>query len=500
MSKHHITCPIHGSISFNDEEKVLIDHKYFQRLRNIKQLGLTYLVYPNAVHSRFAHSIGVMHLAGQLCNALLNPLKENNLNNESHEYTLKVIRLAGLFHDLGHGPLSHFFEHCFKPKKLNELNDDYKFSEQWFDSKKTSDSFNSSKLEHEHISAALIKKMISEKDLSQDICSMLFDEIIPSPTFKKHLKNISKLICKEKASDKLTTSLKQVFKSIISGEIDADRLDYLQRDSHFSGVKISSIDVDHIINSISLKHSKEHGFYIRLSPSAVSSVEQILISRRQMFNQVYLHRTCFLFEKLIENIVSAKKVLIWKDYSLDSFVKLTDEIFISAIMKKSGVERNIKSNDSAQISALLFKSRIPLTRITERYVAEGNLEQHKEDLKQIPKYKDAEFYAITPKEFTKLSRNQDKKGKNSLIHISLHDSEATIPLNAFSEVFDSTLWRKNVIRLLVVKNAIATATDKNLLNSPLASHDKINKVADDKEERLQKLVHKGKEKNKSNQS
>ncbi|MDC1173897.1 hypothetical protein OAT67_00765 [Bacteriovoracaceae bacterium] len=64
MSRHHITCPIHGSISFNDEEKALIDHRYFQRLRNIKQLGLTYLVYPNAVHSRFAHSIGVMHLAG----------------------------------------------------------------------------------------------------------------------------------------------------------------------------------------------------------------------------------------------------------------------------------------------------------------------------------------------------------------------------------------------------------------------------------------------------
>ncbi|MDC1173898.1 HD domain-containing protein [Bacteriovoracaceae bacterium] len=418
---------------------------------------------------------------------------------QSYEYTLRVIRLAGLFHDLGHGPLSHFFEHCFQPKKLKELNNEYKFSEKWFKSKGDSDQFNSSKLEHEHISAALIKKMIPENDLAQDICSMLFDDIVPSNTFKAHLKKIAQLTCKEKINDEFLYSLKQIFKSIISGEIDADRLDYLQRDSHFSGVKISSIDIDHIINSISLKHNKAHGFYIRISPSAVSSVEQILISRRQMFNQVYLHRTCFLFGKLIENIVHEKKISIWKNHSLDDFVKLTDEVFINAIMKKSGIEKEIDEDSSVQISALLFQSRMPLSRITERYVAEGNLEQHKEDLKKIPKYEDAEFYAITPKEFTKLSRNQEKKGKNSLIHISLHDSEATIPLNAFSEVFDSTLWRKNVIRLLVVKSPIATAREKDLLNNQIVKNSKIDQVVADGEERLKKLDGKGKQKKKSNQ-
>src|SRR3989344_4690018 len=104
--------PIHGSIKFNEREKSVIDHRFFQRLRYIYQLGLTDLVYPGAVHNRFIHGLGAMHVAGKLFNKILGEKEylASFFNEEETKYMREVVRFAGLLHDIGHMPFSHAAE------------------------------------------------------------------------------------------------------------------------------------------------------------------------------------------------------------------------------------------------------------------------------------------------------------------------------------------------------------------------------------------------------
>ncbi len=467
MGTHHFACPIHGSISVSSDEKSLIDHKYFQRLRNIKQLGLSYLVYPNATHSRFAHSIGVMHLAGKLADALLDAAALKNLDNNARFYIKKVLRIAGLFHDLGHGPLSHFFEHCIGKSKIVELDSDYQLESSWFENEISHQKYQNSHLEHEHISVALIRRiLVKNQHLAQDICSMLFEDIIPSAELAGALRHTAKCFPEANGS----SNLRAVFKFLLSGELDADRLDYLQRDSHFSGVKISSIDVGHIINSVGLSYDPNIGFYIRVPPSAVSSIEQVLISRRQMFNQVYLHRTCFLLGKMLEETLQEYGLNIWPNKTLNEFVTLSDESFLQQIFTQTNALNLPQRKNVKHIRSCLFARRIPLRRITERFIQEANQEQYVEDLQTSKTFADSRFFLITPKEFTKLDRDQrGADHKNSHIRVEVANSVHSIPLNNFSEVFTSTLWRTNVIRLLVVKNEVDTAEEMGLFDTVSSS-------------------------------
>lgn len=217
----HIQDAIHGYIRLNDLEEQVIDTGELQRLRRVRQLGFTSVVYPSATHTRFEHSLGALHVASQFAESL-----------GVSEGRAQELRLAGLLHDVGHGPFSHSTDHLFHRHGLS----------------------------HEHFS----KKKIRESE----IADVLHDYGI-------HPDRVVKLI-----------SGKSRLGGIIAGHIDVDRVDYLMRDAHYSGVAYGTIDAGTIIRSARL-----HDGELVFDGKYVNALESLLTARYLMIPTVYMHRT-----------------------------------------------------------------------------------------------------------------------------------------------------------------------------------------------------------------
>ena len=207
---------LNGNLQLNEFEVKLIDTPQIQRLRRIKQLGFTYLVYPGANHTRFEHSIGTMYFASRLAYSL-------NLSADERE----MLRVSSILHDAGHGPFSHVSE---------------------------------SVLEKSH--EELTSKLIMQSELSE-ILSEKFDP-----------NDIIKLISGE---GKLGP--------IISGDLDVDRMDYLLRDSYYTGVAYGVIDVERLIHNMKLED------HLILKAKGVQAAESMLLARYFMYPSVYQHHT-----------------------------------------------------------------------------------------------------------------------------------------------------------------------------------------------------------------
>ncbi len=224
--------PIHGYIFMTPVEKELIDSQPVQRLRRIKQLSGAFLTYPGAEHSRFSHSLGVMHLAGLL---------GNHFEKMSYigEDDVQKIRIAGLLHDIGHGPFSHMYEEILG-KYRNMTHEDVT---QWL------------------IKNSELKEILTEHGYSTQ--------------------DLSKL-----AVGKLEKPDKSFLNKIIASQFNADTMDYLIRDSHFAGVEYGKIDVHRLINSIDVFDNT-----LAMNIDALYALEAFVIARYEMFKAVYFHRT-----------------------------------------------------------------------------------------------------------------------------------------------------------------------------------------------------------------
>jgi len=219
----------------------LINHPIFQRLRRIKQLGLTNLVYPGALHTRFHHAIGAMHLMAEA----LQVLKSKGVKITDEECRAAIIAI--LLHDVGHGPFSHALEHT-------------------------------------------IVKGIHHEDIS----TMLMDEL--NKMFKGKLSLAIKVFKDEHP--------KKFLHQLVSSQLDVDRLDYLKRDSFFTGVSEGVISTDRIIKMLSVVDGN-----LVVEAKGIYSVEKFLIARRLMYWQVYLHKTVLSAEKMLVNILKRAKEL-----------------------------------------------------------------------------------------------------------------------------------------------------------------------------------------------
>ncbi|MFO8001320.1 MAG: HD domain-containing protein [Marinilabilia sp.] len=234
--------PVHGFISISDNILFeLIEHPYLQRLRHIKQLGLTGLVYPGAVHTRFQHTLGAFYLMGSAISVLRN--KGHNISTEESTAADAAI----LMHDIGHGPFSHALEQTLIER-----------------------------LGHEEISLLLMHR------LNDHFNGQLSDAI---DIFRG---NTSKLFLHQ----------------LVSSQLDMDRLDYLKRDSFFSGVSEGVIGSDRIIKMLNIKDNE-----LVVEAKGIYSIEKFLVARRLMFWQVYLHKTALVAEKMLINILKRAKEL-----------------------------------------------------------------------------------------------------------------------------------------------------------------------------------------------
>ncbi len=237
-----INDPIYGFITLPSELVFdLINHPIFQRLRRIKQLGLTNLVYPGALHTRFHHAIGAMHLMTEA----LAVLKTKGVKITEKESEAAIIAI--LLHDIGHGPFSHALEHT-------------------------------------------IVKGIHHEDIS----AMLMDEL--NKTFKGKLSLAIEVFKGEYP--------KKYLHQLVSSQLDMDRLDYLKRDSFFTGVSEGVVSSDRIIKMLNVANGE-----LVIEAKGIYSVEKFLIARRLMYWQVYLHKTVLSAENLLVKILKRAKEL-----------------------------------------------------------------------------------------------------------------------------------------------------------------------------------------------
>jgi len=263
--------PIHGFVRAFGIEIKIIDNPIFQRLRRIKQLSGAHLTYPGAQHTRFEHSLGVMHIAGQAAQAL----EEKGIFSSDD---IANIRIAALLHDIGHGPFSHLFEEVAQRKRKNS---------------------------HELLGRDLILK------------TEIGDLISESGFNKKFITNLA-----------FGDSKFQFMNEIISGALSADIMDYLLRDGYFTGAEHAKIDHKRITQSLDVYKKK-----LALEKSALYSFESMMHSRYQMFKAVYFHKTVRSAEvMLLESIRLAYDELGLSSMSLDNYIELTDDYLLARLV------------------------------------------------------------------------------------------------------------------------------------------------------------------------
>lgn len=243
-----INDPVYGFLRFPEPEVInIINHPWFQRLRGIKQMGMAHLVYPGAVHTRLHHSLGACHLMGKA----LDELRLKDITTDKEEYT--GARLAALLHDIGHGPFSHSLEHTI----VN--------------------------VPHETLSRLIIERMNKEYGGLLDKTLQILDHSYP----------------------------KKFLHQLVSSQLDVDRMDYLNRDSFYTGVSEGVIGYDRILQMLTVRDNE-----LMVEEKGVQSVEKFIIARRLMYWQVYLHKTVLAAEMLLINIFKRAKELAQAGHEL----------------------------------------------------------------------------------------------------------------------------------------------------------------------------------------
>jgi HD superfamily phosphohydrolase len=223
--------PVHGYVYITEQEKDVIDSYPVQRLRRLRQLAGSEYVYPGANHTRFEHSVGVMYLAGRV-------VKNPNISHHMNEDEAAIVKLAGLLHDVGHGPFSHVFEHLLD-KELGKTHEDITL---WI------------------IESSELKDLLKRNGYSP--------------------KEVGKL-----AIGRLHKPKKAFLDQIISSAVDVDKQDFIVRDTHHTGAEYGFIDIFRLIHALDVLDEN-----LAVDLGALSALESLIIARIESFKSIYFHR------------------------------------------------------------------------------------------------------------------------------------------------------------------------------------------------------------------
>lgn len=276
---------VYGFIELDEQECEVINHPVFQRLRRIKQLSLTDMVYPGATHTRFEHSLGVMQMASDMYDCII--AKNSKILEEEHSLHKesgvkryrKIIRLAALLHDVGHAPFSHSGEDLMPllPKEHHNYTEGI-----------------NKKYEHEEYSIEIIKHNFKH----------IIEEHPLKNSYPIKVEEVTALL-----GDKAVklSFLSLLLKQLISGQLDADRADYLLRDSHHLGVAYGLYDRNRLINCMTLGRDEGGSLVITVEEKGWHVAESLVLARYQMFTQVYFHKVRRIYDYHI--CCAAKQIL-----------------------------------------------------------------------------------------------------------------------------------------------------------------------------------------------
>ncbi len=317
--------PIHGTLHLSKAEVALVDQRAYQRLRMIKQLGMADLAFPGATHTRYAHGLGTMHVASRMFEAIARPYA---LSEDEYTRLLQTVRLAALFHDLGHAPLSHTTEAFMPPVKDLNLGDWCSGSE-------------SRLANHEDYTL----KILTDSELT-GVISDRFKDLDVRPT------DIAMLIAgrPHRREDARRFVVRghdwmPILRQCVSSELDADRMDYLLRDSYYAGVPYGRYDMEWLLDNM-LPVNTPAGIHLGLNARASFGFEDYLLSRYHMFMSVYFHHIPSAYEAMLRKLyeegtgeldipTDIEGYLEWDDVLLQSKLRASQSPWAARIVSRN---------------------------------------------------------------------------------------------------------------------------------------------------------------------
>ncbi len=431
---------LHGSVSIESHERAILDSRYFQRLRAIKQLGFAEFSYPSATHNRYVHSLGAMRVATQAFETIFNGPQSRPSQDASDRLLLAstaptafarfraVTRLAALLHDVGHGPLSHTTEFAMPPVAELKL-------PAW-----TGISSADRKADHEDYTL----KIILDSDLTP-----LLDRA--GESFGFSARHVAALIePKLPIEDSFfvetiggkTIDFRPILQQIISSELDADRMDYLRRDSLFAGVSYGQFDFDWLVGNLTA-HVHQGKCYLALQHRALYAFEDFLISRFHMFLMVYLHYKSIVFDEMLSQY----------------FATAAGEYVLP-----SDIEAYGDANDAQIYGALARSDNEWARRITEKRpyrmlvelhsgIPPGKAAKDRQDklLSELKaKLKDKNIHFIEANVSGELSKYFRKPGDPIYVRYdNLFSDPNYIPLEKCTDLFERYAEKRSITRLYV---------------------------------------------------
>ncbi len=354
-----INDPIYGFITIPSELIFdIIEHRYFQRLRRVSQMGMSYMVYPGAHHTRFQHAIGCIHLMQKAVHVLR--FKGVEISNAEEE----ALQVAILLHDIGHGAFSHALEHSIV-----------------------------NKISHEEISLKFMEELNIEFKGKLTLAIKIFKG--------KHIRKF--------------------LNQLISSQLDIDRLDYLRRDSFYTGVAEGNVNAERLITMLNVKEEE-----LVVEEKGIYSVEKFIIARRLMYWQVYLHKTGLVAENILVKVLQRAKELAEKGEKLEASKAL--QFFLYHKIEKKSFDKTVLETFSqlddydiiAAVKAWQNHTDVILSTLSKAIIQ-----------RKLPKIR-LKNYPIEKEEVRRIKKEIQAKYKISETELSYFVMEGTVSNHAYS--------------------------------------------------------------------
>ena len=423
---------IHGSIAIEPTERAIVDSLYFQRLRQIKQLGFAEHSFPSATHNRYVHSLGAMTIASQAFNTIFSKFgKQSEATRKKYARFRAVARLAALLHDVGHGPLSHTTEFAMpdlkalavpgitpKAKSRKATHEDYTL-----------------KIILDSSLTPFLERAGAEHGFKPKHVAALIDPAIP----------IEDDFFEERGSGEHEgerVDFRPLLKQLISSELDADRMDYLRRDSLYAGVSYGQFDFDWLVGNLA-SHIENGKCYLALEHRALYSFEDFLISRFHMFLMVYFHYKSVVFDEMLRQYLEGPDCEYRLPSDIEQYAECNDAHLYSHLAGSSNAWARRISEKRPYRMLVELHSGIPATKTAaqeqERLLARIRKDLESQDIDYILKTSTGE-----------LSKYFRKPGDPIFVHYDNHYSAPSfIPLEQCTDLFQRYSEKRSITRLYV---------------------------------------------------
>lgn len=313
---------LHGAICIEPHEVPLVDSRFFQRLRNIRQLGFAENAFPNATHNRFLHSLGAMHTAGRIFDSIFSASPRTHGSDGELKRFRALVRMAALLHDIGHGPLSHTIETAMPDAGALGFNSGRQAT-------------------HEDYTLKII--------LDSSLTPLVTQALSPWGWAPRDLVAVLKPVVAESGTgtasgsleiqiDGKSISLLPLLHQMVSSELDCDRMDYLRRDSRQTGVQYGEFDFDWLLSNLTW-HERDGKAHLGLHQRALYTFEDFLISRTHMFLMVYFHKKSVVYDSMLREYLQSPDCGYRLPSDMEAYLEYDDQHLFSHLRKNASGPR-----------------------------------------------------------------------------------------------------------------------------------------------------------------